>query len=214
MTKLAVQLPALPLSRLDARTPFRDGAAAIGFDLGEFWVWNGSDLVGNTLRGAVAEFLVARSLDIRTEVRDEWNAWDLETVTGLRIEVKCSGYVQAWAQKRASTPSFGIARRAGWTRARGEFSKRRARWSDVFVFALHDHRDKPSTDPLDVAQWRFLLMPTRTLDERCGDQKTITPGALERHGGEWCAYAELRSNFDRIVGTMPTPVRATDDPAH
>lgn len=213
MSELPPAMPALPLTRLDSRTPFHDGAAPLGFVLAEFWAWNGSDLVGNTLRGALAEFLVARALGIRTEVRDEWNAWDLETAAGLRIEVKCSGYVQTWAQKDFSEPSFGIARRAGWTRTLAGFSKRQARWSDVFVFALHHHRDKPSADPLDLTQWRFLAMPTSTLDAQCVDQKTIAPGALERMGGEWVSHSELRTSFDRVVGCMPAPVRAPDDPA-
>lgn len=213
MPKPRQHLPALQLMRLDGREPFHDGAAPAGFDLLEFWRWSGSDVIGNTLRGAMAEFLVARALGIATDVRDEWNAWDLETTEGLRIEVKCSGYIQAWAQKSLSAPSFGIARRAGWTRALGEFSKRQARWSDVFVFALHSHRDKPTADPLDLAQWKFLVIPTSTIDERCGKQQKVAPSSLSKLGGEWVTYAQLRATFERTVGHMPAPVRAPDDPA-
>ncbi|MCC6651030.1 MAG: hypothetical protein IT348_07775 [Candidatus Eisenbacteria bacterium] len=204
--------PALPLQRLDGRLTFRDAGSALPFDLHDFWAWSGSDLIGNTQRGALAEYLVARALELDTPVRDEWNAWDLETASGLRIEVKCSGYVQAWAQKVLSRPSFGIARRAGWTRTIGEFSKRQARWSDLFVFALHDHRDQATIDPLDVGQWRFLVVPTPLLDERCGAQRTITASRLISLAGDWCGYREFAPTFEQVAVRMARPVRAPDDP--
>lgn len=34
----------------------------LGFDLLSFWQWSCSDLVGNALRGLVAEYLVARAV--------------------------------------------------------------------------------------------------------------------------------------------------------
>ena len=43
-----------------------------------FWQWAYSDLVGNTERGAVAEYLVALACDIEDRLRIGWDAYDLE----------------------------------------------------------------------------------------------------------------------------------------
>jgi hypothetical protein len=48
-------------------------------ELIEFWQWSISDLVSNVSRGVLAEFIVAKALEINTvsNVRDEWAAYDL-----------------------------------------------------------------------------------------------------------------------------------------
>lgn len=81
----------------------------------DFWRWSFSDLLMNTARGVLAEFIVAKALDISTDgVRPEWNPFDLITEDGIRIEVKSAAYIQSWAQKDYSTIQFGTAPRRGW----------------------------------------------------------------------------------------------------
>ena len=66
----------------------QDGTG-LGFNLLDFWRWSASDLVSNATRGILAEYLVARALEIPSDgIRDEWAAFDLLTASGLRIEVK------------------------------------------------------------------------------------------------------------------------------
>ena len=36
--------------------------------LADFWAWNSSDLLNNTLRGALAEFIVATALELNTDI--------------------------------------------------------------------------------------------------------------------------------------------------
>jgi hypothetical protein len=63
----------------------------------DYWRWAFSDLRDNTQRGVRAEFLVALALG-RTETRRKaWDNYDVTTSSGLRIEVKASGYLQSWA---------------------------------------------------------------------------------------------------------------------
>jgi hypothetical protein len=45
----------------------------LGFDLSEFWSWNQSNLIENRTRGALAEFIVNKALDIESENRIEWD---------------------------------------------------------------------------------------------------------------------------------------------
>ncbi|MEC4572858.1 hypothetical protein [Streptomyces virginiae] len=46
----------------------------------------------------------------------------------------------------------------------GATDPERLRRSDVYVFCLLEHLDKPTLDPLDLSQWAFHVLPTRVLD--------------------------------------------------
>ena len=72
-----------------------------------------SDIIGNTKRGALAEFIVAQAVGSTAEVRDAWAAYGLETPAGIRVEVKSSGYSQSWYQKRLSRPGVRHPKVAG-----------------------------------------------------------------------------------------------------
>jgi hypothetical protein len=50
----------------------------IGFLLNDFWRWQSSDLLMNTTRGILAEFIVAQALDIdANRPRVNWEPFDL-----------------------------------------------------------------------------------------------------------------------------------------
>ncbi len=63
-----------------------------------FWQWSASDLISNTMRGRLAEYLVACALGVADGVRVEWDAYDLRTPSGIKVEVKSAAYVQSWRQ--------------------------------------------------------------------------------------------------------------------
>lgn len=63
----------------------------------DFWRFAMSDLRMNNVRGYLAEFLVARAVGARGN-RVEWDAYDVLTPDGVRVEVKVRGYLQSWAQ--------------------------------------------------------------------------------------------------------------------
>jgi hypothetical protein len=61
--------------RLDGSERFHTGGRALDFDVTDFWRWSLSDHVSNATRGRLAEYIVARALDIPSSgVRDEWAA--------------------------------------------------------------------------------------------------------------------------------------------
>src|SRR5687767_6019449 len=84
----------------------------------DFWRFAMNDLRTNNVRGYLAEFLVARAVG-STAPRVEWDAWDVTAPDGTRIEVKSSGFLQAWAQARLSTPTFRVSAAYGWDGATG-----------------------------------------------------------------------------------------------
>lgn len=76
---------------------FREPHEPIGdlATVGEFWRWAMSDLLGNRVRGLLAEFIVGRLLgdDTLSHPRMEWDSYDL-LYRGHKIEVKSSAYTQ------------------------------------------------------------------------------------------------------------------------
>jgi hypothetical protein len=72
------------------------GARRVAFTALEFWRWGFSNVRENVLRGILAEFVVARALNIKVKTRQAWDEADLVTPEGVAIEVKSSGYLQAW----------------------------------------------------------------------------------------------------------------------
>lgn len=84
-----------------------------------------SDLRTNNVRGYLAEFLVSQAVGA-TSARVEWAPWDVTSPDGTRIEVKASGYLQAWTQARIGTPSFQVAAAYGWDAATGTWSAEQA----------------------------------------------------------------------------------------
>ena len=64
--------------------------------VGDFWQWAYSDLISNTDRGILAEYIVAIALGIDDTVRVPWGPYDLVTPAGTKIEVKSGSYIQSW----------------------------------------------------------------------------------------------------------------------
>ena len=170
-----------------------DESVAAGATLLDFWRWVGSDLVTNTMRGSLAEFLVALAVDAADRMREEWAPYDVETEGGTKIEVKTSAYLQYWSQQALSTPTFDIAPKRAWDPDTGRYSGEAKRWSEVYVFCLHHHEDKLTLEPLDLSQWTFFVLSTACLDAERREQKSIGLSALQRLGAKevpWGGIAE------------------------
>lgn len=70
---------------------------SLTFSLLDFWRWSVSDILSNATRGRLAEFIIATAVNIDIkQIRDEWGAFDLETPSGIKIEVKSAAYLQSW----------------------------------------------------------------------------------------------------------------------
>lgn len=184
-------LGTITVTRRTGEEPFHTGGRQLGFELRSFWSWACSTLSGNALRGLIAEYLVAQAVGAADGVRTEWDACDVVTRDGTRIEVKSSAYVQSWKQAKLSTISFDIGMKRGWDAVTNTMATVASRSADVYVFAVHAHRDKSTLDPLDVAQWEFYVLPTRLLDERCLTQKRIGLSSLIKLGPRKVAFEEL-----------------------
>ena len=181
----------IPIKRRTGDEFFHQGGKSINADLVEFWQWSRSDLLGNTDRGVLAEFIVALDLGLTGDFSGGWHAYDLETRDGIKIEVKSAAYVQTWKQKRHSRLNFGIAPKLAWDPLTDEFDKEKRRNSEVYVFCVLAHKDQVTIDPLDLDQWEFYVLATSILNEHVPTQKTIGLPALQKMGAVKVRFGEI-----------------------
>lgn len=191
-------LEKLKVVKKDGSERFRAHGSDLDFNVLDYWRWSASDLVGNTARGILAEYIVVRALAIPTDeqVRDEWAPFDLETREGIKIEVKSAAYIQSWEQERVSRISFGTPKTLAWDPESGTLSSEPKRHADVYVFALFAQQEMP-IDPLDLDQWQFYALSTSKLDDR----KSISLSALEKEKLAWPAtYHDLADAVREAAG--------------
>ena len=100
------------MEQLNGNEPFTLHGSDTSIMLQDFWRWAYSDLLNNTNRGVLAEFLVHSALEAKDVARADWLPFDLTSPSGLRIEVKSSAYLQAWTPEDVfSQISLDIAKK-------------------------------------------------------------------------------------------------------
>ena len=177
----APKLGRLQVERKSGSERFRVGKIDLGLVLLAFWRWSVSDLVSNATRGRLAEYIVAQALCVDTSgPRDEWAAWDLETPEGAKVEVKSSAFLQVWSQRAYSKVVFSTLKTRAWSSETNRQEPDPRRHADVYVFALLDHKDKATVNPMNLSQWRFFVTPTAVLDARTRSQHSITLTTLKQ----------------------------------
>lgn len=87
---------------------------------------------------------------------------------GTRIEVKSSGFLQAWAQKKLSTRTSQVKVAYGWDATTGDWSLEQGFNADVYVFCLHHARTHDECDPLVVSQWILYVTGRATVERQAG----------------------------------------------
>ena len=102
---VVAELDALAVRPKTGDEPFLVHGVSAGATVLNFWRWACSDLVGNAMRGVLAEYIVGLALScVGESVRAEWVAWDLCTQRGTRVEAKSAAYLQTWTRATWSPP--------------------------------------------------------------------------------------------------------------
>jgi len=187
----------IEIAKMTGNESFHIEGKNLDFDLLSFWQWSSSEILGNALRGVLAEYIVAKAIDCPYEIRKEWDAYDLLTLEGLKIEVKSASYIQSWEQTKFSTISFGIQPTMAWEN--NTWSETAKRQSDAYVFCLLAHKDQETIDPLNMSQWEFYVLPTSTLNEKVSGQKTITLSSLLRLEPIKCTFEEIKDEINNAL---------------
>ena len=165
------------------------------YSLSDFWKWYTSNTLHSALRDTIAEFIVAKSLELPCEARQSWDTYDIK-YKNYRIEVKSSAFLQDKNYDRFSQISFSIAKHSYWNEGKEWNSKERD--SDVYIFCLFAETDRANADPMKLEQWQFYVLPTAILDEQCGDKQTLSLSSLLSLSPIQCTYSELKSVMDAM----------------
>lgn len=206
--------------RKNGKEAFRLGGADERFTVSDCWRWAHSDILENTTRGVVAEFLVAHALKQTNKLRREWGAFDCRTENGCKVEVKSAAYAQSWPQEKRSAISFDIAPRSvTWDPETNTYCRFKTpkRIADVYVFCLLGQPCDPCPDPMDLDQWRFYVLARETLDCECPVQKNIALNPLKRIVCQntertETTYRELACVIEEVASTvLPTKYPDSDD---
>lgn len=148
----------------------------------EFWQWSQSDLLNNSLRGIIAEFIVAKAINATNQYRVEWDAFDLIAPNGLKVEVKSAAYLQSWKQEKNSSIQFSIRSAKGWDANTNTSATESIRSADVYVFCLLKEQNRSLVNPLNLDQWEFFIVSTEQINREKGLQKTIGINSLLKMG--------------------------------
>lgn len=157
----------------------------------EYWAWAHSDIVSNSERGILAEYLVRCAVHAPSPCRIEWDAVDVISPEGIRIEVKSSAYLQTWKQEKLSRIQFDIAPKNAWDSVENSYASQRIRSADVYVFCLFNSKDPDTANPMDLAQWEFYVLATSVLNDLVPKQKSISLTSLQKLGAKKVSFEVL-----------------------
>jgi hypothetical protein len=161
----------------------------------DFWAWTLSDLRANTVRSVFAEFLVARAVNADSRPRVEWDAYDVRTPEGYKLEVKSGAYLQAWNQAKLSTITFTGLRGRTWSPEAG-YAAEATYNADAYVFAVLTTTEHVTYDALDLRQWAFWVLPQAALASI--NQDSIRLSRIQAFAGESVDYVDLAERIRHV----------------
>ncbi|MGY1632232.1 hypothetical protein ACI784_11070 [Geodermatophilus sp. SYSU D01186] len=150
----------------------------------------------------LAELLVARAVGAASRPRIEWDAYDVLTPEGIRLEVKSGAYLQAWEQSRLSTVVFGGLSARTWSSTDG-YSAATSYNADAYVFAVHTSIDHDRYDALDAGQWSFWVLPQHVVAST--GQRSMRLSRVEALAGAGIPYADLAERIREVVAGVEGP---------
>ncbi len=184
--------PQLKVTRKTGDEQFYQNGSILNLSLINFWQWSVSDLVSNATRGILAEYIVAYALGLTDGVRAEWDAFDLLTIDGIKIEVKSAAYLQTWYHQKLSAIKFNIRPTRLLAASTNKLAIEIKRQADIYVFCVLNHKEKNSLlDPLNLEQWEFYILRASVLNEKIMKQKTIGLASLQKLNPLIAKYEEI-----------------------
>lgn len=172
----------------------------VGATACDYWRWAFSNVMDNTLRGALAEFIVARALGLTCRNRNDWAAWDLTTETDLKLEIKSPSYWQWWHQEKASRIQFSVSPARRWNPDTNKLEGEVKRHSHAYVFCLLAESDREKVKPLKLEQWVFFVVQTKLINQHFPKAKSLSLQMIKWKNlcAEEATYRTLKIAVERI----------------
>ena len=162
----------------------------------DFWQWNYSDVYA--MHANIAEYIVAKALGCKEPFnKSGWTLYDI-AYKNLRIEVKETAFYHSWQtdeQAKSQKRTFGITK--AYTSYKDKNSEYK-RQNDIYVFCLNSGETRDDSNPLILEHWEFYVVPTKTIDDLCGDAKTIGLSRVKKMT-QAVKYDELKKKVDSVI---------------
>lgn len=190
---------------------FSDGDTSLSYSMNDFWSWSYSNIMFNTIRGDLGEFIIYKALEGELSnkhysLRRDGDVCDFQ-IDDICIEVKTASYIQAWEQndKPYSDINFDIARREDYDFNTGKPIKgSKKRWANIYVFCLLNEKNRDLVNPLDISQWKFWVVSTSEITRVRKDKEKLPIGQLESVNPIESNHADLLHNiketYNKYIG--------------
>lgn len=180
---------------------FTNKGISTGFSIQDFWKFQYSNLWD--MQEYIAEFLVAKALGLKTPQNcNGWTLWDI-LYRNVKIEIKSTAYYHSWKTdgKISNRRTFGITK--AYSRYKDSTSEYK-RQNDIYIFCLNIGYTKEDSNPMHLENWQFYIIPTKTINDICKDNKTISLGQVQKITGSklGLSYVELKSEIDKIIDNV------------
>jgi hypothetical protein len=173
---------AMKSTLLDLTTHFKNCPVALNNKtVSVFWQWGFSDLLQNTTRGILAEYIVAVLLGVDGKPRNPWESFDLRLNDGRTIEIKTMSRLQAWAQKQLSEPRVVIRPSRYWSAKTGIMEKTPSLNADLYIICYFTAEEHSTANPLDLDQWEFFVLDKNKVKDVLKKTKSISLKTLKNY---------------------------------
>ena len=191
-----------PPELMTGNEPLTLDGKPVGSTLLDFWRFQYSNIWD--MQDSISEYIVAKALgqDVPNN-KNGWTLWDT-TYRGKRIEIKETGYFYSWQKDGKISPVrvFGI--RKAYSKYKDNTSSFK-RQNDLYIFCLNTGKTKEESNPLELTHWRFWVIPTSTINELCGDNKTISLGRVKKlaKNENGVGFSDLKASIDEVIDRLP-----------
>ena len=183
---------------LNGNEAFKQNGFELGFNVMDYWRFQFSNLIDNL--GYVAEFLIAQALC--KDEPDNCNGWTVYDVgyRGKRIEVKTTSYWQSWKASHIISEQRNFSIRKTYLDYQNNKSDK-ARQNDIYIFCLDTGRDEKSSNPMNLENWVFYVVPTKVINEIFGDQKVLSLKKLKelKPYNKELTWNDIKKVVDEII---------------
>jgi len=172
----------------------------LDFGISDFWIFKYSNIYN--LQEVIAEFIVEKALNIeKPHNTDSWTLFDI-LYRNCRIEIKETSYYHPWNEngKISNQRCFGITKANG-SYENNDIENKFERQNDIYVFCLNTGMTKETSNPMNLNNWEFYIVPTYVINEKCGNNKTISLNKV-RQLTKAITYDKLKESIDNLIDNL------------
>ena len=169
----------------------------LDFGILEFWKYKYSNIYN--MQEVIAEFIIEKALGLtESQNTDYWTLFDI-LYRGYRIEVKETGYYHSWNEdgKVSLVRNFGITK-ANSSYDSLEKENKYERQNDIYVFCLNTGTTRETSNPMNINNWEFYIIPTSVINEKCRNNKQISLGKVRKIAKQ-VKYVKIKETIDLII---------------